>query len=98
MRMVLVGTVAAGGSERAGVGQQKSAGQQVKGATMEVGDQVELHTRFNNSWVPGFEIARVVSAGYRVRRTSDGTLLPSFTSESDLRSAPPDDPDGRLFG
>jgi hypothetical protein len=57
---------------------------------MEVGDHVEVHTRFNNSWVPGFEIARIVSEGYRVCHTSDGTLLPDFTGESDLRLAPDD--------
>lgn len=55
---------------------------------MEVGDRVEVHTRFNNAWVPGFEIAARVSSGYRVRRTSDGTVLPDVTGESDLRPAP----------
>lgn len=52
---------------------------------MNVGEQVEVHTRFNDSWVPGFEIAEVAGSGYRVRRRSDGSLLPNVTSESDLR-------------
>ncbi len=56
---------------------------------MKVGESVEVHTRFNDSWVPGFEIAEVATAGYRVRRTSDATLLPDFTSESDLRPVSP---------
>ena len=57
---------------------------------MEVGDRVEVHTRFNNSWVRGFEVAAVVGFGYRLCRISDGTVLPSVTSESDLRREPPD--------
>jgi hypothetical protein len=59
------------------------------GAAMEVGDRVEVHTRFNDCWVPGFEIAGIVSDGYRVCR-SDGTLLPDVTGESDLRLASPE--------
>lgn len=58
--------------------------------SMEVGDRVEVHTRFNNSWVRGFEVAAVVGFGYRLCRISDGTVLPSVTSESDLRREPPD--------
>lgn len=56
---------------------------------MHVGEQVEVHTRFNDSWVAGFEIAEVADSGYRVRRRSDGSLLPNVTSESDLRPVPP---------
>jgi hypothetical protein len=56
---------------------------------LRVGDRVELHTKFNDSWVPGFEIAEIVDAGYRVRRTSDATMLPNPTGESDLRPAAP---------
>lgn len=65
---------------------------------MEVGQQVEVHTKFNDSWSPGFEIAEVVSGGYRVRRGSDGMVLPDFTSESDLRpvrTEPPRTPPGQ---
>jgi hypothetical protein len=57
---------------------------------MQVGDRVEVHTRFNNTWVPGFEVAAVVGSGYRLCRTADGTVLPSVTSELDLRPEPPD--------
>jgi hypothetical protein len=52
---------------------------------VEVGDQVEVHTQFNDAWVSGFEIAQVSPDGYRVRRTSDASLLPGYTSASDLR-------------
>jgi hypothetical protein len=55
--------------------------------TLNVGDRVELHTKFNDTWVPGFEIAEVVTDRYRVCRTSDGTVLPDLTGESDLRPA-----------
>lgn len=49
------------------------------------GDLVELFTRFNDSWVAGFEIASLDVNGYQVRRTSDGELLPVITSPTDLR-------------
>ena len=57
-----------------------------------VGDPVELHTRFSDSWVGGFEIATVLPDGYRVRRLSDGTLLPDPSSARDLRPVQADDP------
>jgi hypothetical protein len=52
---------------------------------LQVGEQVEVHTKFNDSWVGGFEVAEVVEGGYRLRRTSDGSLLPDLTGEADLR-------------
>ena len=54
---------------------------------LQVGERVEVHTRYNDAWVGGFEIAEVVEGGYRVRRTSDGSLLPNLTGEEDLRPA-----------
>ena len=53
---------------------------------MQTGDPVEVHTKYTDSWVPGFEIAELVSGGYRIRRTSDGALLPGSTSELDVRA------------
>jgi hypothetical protein len=52
---------------------------------MGVGDQVEVQMSFNDSWVRGLEIAEVAPEGFRVRRSSDGSLLPGYTSESDVR-------------
>lgn len=46
-----------------------------------------MHTKFNDSWVGGFEIAEVVEGGYHVRRTSDSSLLPNLTGEDDVRPA-----------
>jgi len=54
---------------------------------MQVGAPVEVHTRFTDSWAPGFEIAEVVAEGYRLRRLSDGAMLPEATCEDDLRPA-----------
>jgi hypothetical protein len=53
--------------------------------SVDVGDQVEVHTTFDDSWSSGFEIAEVIPEGYRLRRQSDGSLLPGYTSESDVR-------------
>ena len=55
-------------------------------ARLEEGELVEVHTKYNDSWVKGFEIAEVVEGGYRVRRTSDGSLLPNLTGEDDVRA------------
>lgn len=52
---------------------------------LQVGEAVEVHTTFNDAWVGGFEVAEVVEGGYRVRRLSDGSLLPNLTGEADLR-------------
>src|SRR3954468_1876348 len=54
--------------------------------TVEEGTQVELYSAFDRTWSAGFEIASVVDVGYRVRRLSDGSLLPGYTTSSDLRT------------
>jgi hypothetical protein len=55
---------------------------------MQIGDRVEVHTRFDGSWCDGFEVAELAPDGYRIRRVSDGALLPGHTSDADLRPAP----------
>jgi len=52
---------------------------------VEDGSPIELYSAFEGSWSPGFEIASAAEIGYRVRRRSDGSLLPGYTSRSDLR-------------
>ena len=52
---------------------------------MHEGQAVEVHTRFDDSWSEGFEIAEIEAEGYRVRRLSDGSVLPGVTSRSDVR-------------
>jgi hypothetical protein len=56
---------------------------------MQIGDVVEVHSRFRGSWAGGFEIAEVERDGYRLRRVSDGALLPDLTAASDLRRCEP---------
>lgn len=55
---------------------------------LRAGTHVELHSSFNDSWVPGFEIAESDSSGYRVRRATDGSVLPGHVSAADLRVDP----------
>jgi len=52
------------------------------------GTHVELHSSFNDSWVSGFEIAESDSNGYRVRRATDGSVLPGHVAAADLRAEP----------
>ena len=53
------------------------------------GTRVEVRTRFESSWTRGFEIADKAEdngqAFYKVRRRSDGSILPVTFSEDDLR-------------
>src|SRR5947209_2528698 len=44
------------------------------------GTRVEVHSSFNNTWTPGFEIAETIIGGYRVRRASDGSVLSGFVA------------------
>ena len=61
-------------------------GSQVADA-LEVGDRVEVRRRFDAQWARGFEVVEVTANGYRVRRESDGEVLPAEFSEEDLRRA-----------
>lgn len=54
---------------------------------MKIGQQVEVHTNYTGAWATGFEVAKVVTEGYLVRRRSDGSLLPVVIPEDDLRPA-----------
>jgi hypothetical protein len=57
------------------------------------GTRVEVRTRFEAKWSRGFEVADRLEAErdpdgrpmYRVRRRSDGSILPVSFSQSDLR-------------
>lgn len=42
------------------------------------GDDVEVRNRFENHWVHGFAVATSSDAGYRLRRLSDGRVLPTW--------------------
>jgi hypothetical protein len=51
------------------------------------GDKVEVRRRFDAQWARGFEVVEVTEAGIRVRRTSDGEVLPADFAEADIRRA-----------
>ena len=52
---------------------------------VEDGTPIELYSAFDQTWSAGFEIASAAEVGYRVRRDSDGSLLPGYTSRADIR-------------
>jgi len=54
-----------------------------------VGTPVEVRSRFEGTWCRGFQIAEVLTdldrvLRYRVRRVSDGQILPSVFSSDDI--------------
>ena len=52
---------------------------------LEPGMRVEVRRRFDERWARGFEVAEVTEGGYRVRRVSDGQVLPTDFSDDELR-------------
>lgn len=50
-----------------------------------VGSSVAVRTRYLGSWTTGFEIAELLDDGYRVRRVSDGTVLPEVFAFHDIQ-------------
>ena len=56
---------------------------------MKPGEGVQVRNRFDGDWVRGFEVAEVHQQDdgmlFRLRRRSDGAVLPSLFSEKDVR-------------
>lgn len=56
---------------------------------MKPGARVEVRSRFELKWSRGFEVSEIVTdeeqPRYRVRRRSDGSILPVLFGEDDLR-------------
>ena len=52
---------------------------------VQIGQQVQVHVRYTDSWATGFEVADVVPGGCRLRRKSDGSVLPVLIAADDLR-------------
>lgn len=50
------------------------------------GDEVEVRRRFDAQWVRGFEVVDVNAAGVRVKRVSDGEVLPVRFAVEEIRS------------
>jgi hypothetical protein len=50
---------------------------------------VEVRSRFDRAWARGFEIAEQVAAEgaprYRLRRRSDGSVLPALFGDDEVR-------------
>ena len=42
-------------------------------------------TRYQGTWARGFEVAEFSDEGYRIRRLSDGSVLPDLFSRDDVR-------------
>ena len=55
------------------------------------GDRVEVQTRFNGGWCRGFEVVDVLTGmgtrRYRIKRLSDGAILPRLFVEDEIDSA-----------
>jgi len=49
------------------------------------GTRVQVRRKFDDKWATGFEVAEATAEGYRVRRMSDGELIPVLIAEEDLR-------------
>lgn len=55
---------------------------------LNVGDRVEVRRRFDAQWARGFEIVEISDTGtVRVRRVSDGEVLPAEFARGDIRTA-----------
>ena len=51
------------------------------------GDRVEVRSRFSGAWVSGFEVVCAFRASCRLRRLSDGAVLPVMFACRDVRLA-----------
>lgn len=53
------------------------------------GSAVEVRNRFTQSWSGGFEISEIVAVpvprSYRIRRMSDGSVLPDLFTDDTVR-------------
>jgi hypothetical protein len=64
------------------------------------GEGVQVRNRFDGHWVHGFEVAEVrehadEATRFRLRRRSDGALLPSWFDEDEVREGAGDEVRGR---
>jgi hypothetical protein len=53
--------------------------------TIEPGVTVEVRRRFDHAWARGFEVLDCTDDGYRLRRQSDGSILPVAFPITDVR-------------
>jgi len=57
----------------------------VRNGDLARGTRVDVRNRFVGSWSHGFEVAEHVTDGYRLRRLSDGSVLPDVFPSEDVR-------------
>lgn len=57
----------------------------VEVVTLALGTSVEVRRRFDQAWARGFEVASAAEDGYRLRRQSDGAVLPVCFPADDVR-------------
>jgi hypothetical protein len=62
-----------------------SAGDALNGERLEPGTRVEVRRRFDQHWSRGFEVAEACEGGYRLRRLSDGSVLPTEFTDDEVR-------------
>ena len=55
------------------------------GDLLEPGTRVDVRSRFDARWSHGFEVAEARSGGYRIRRLSDGAVLPTEFGLEEIR-------------
>lgn len=54
---------------------------------LEPGTRVEVRTRLDTRrWAKGFEVVDAVPSGYRLRRMTDGEVMPVVFSPDDVRA------------
>jgi len=58
-------------------------------AVLVPGTEIEVRTRYLDSWARGFEVASVERGRVTVRRRSDRVVLPVTIAREDVRSAQP---------
>ena len=52
---------------------------------VEIGRTIAVRTRYLGVWSNGFQVAEHVDRGCRIRRLSDGSVLPDVFTWSDVR-------------
>jgi len=51
-----------------------------------IGAKVAVRNRYMGTWSPGFEVLAVHAEGCRIKRSSDGAVLPGIIPFRDLRA------------
>jgi hypothetical protein len=54
--------------------------------TLAKGTAVDVRSRYVGAWSSGFEVAEPLKDGYRIRRLSDGSVLPDVFTNEDVRA------------